>query len=103
MKRGQYVRISAFMLTNLRNTPDLYTLAVVSIPIWVAEGWLLVHVQPPEPIRLVARIREGKSCRGIFTSAPTVRVRNGYVLTQDTLYQVLRVPPSHKETFAPYA
>ena len=103
MKRGQYVRISAFMLTNLRNTPDLYTLAVVSIPIWVAEGWLLVHVQPPGPIRMFARIREGTSCRGIFISAPILRVRNGYVLTQDTLYQVLRVPPSHKETFAPYA
>jgi hypothetical protein len=49
MKRGQYVRISAFMLTSIRNTPDLYTLALMSIPIWVAEGWLLVHVQPPGP------------------------------------------------------
>jgi len=91
------------MLTNLRNTPDLSTLAMVSIPLSVMDGWLLSHVQPPGHLVMVVRIHEGKSCRKVFTSSPIVRVRNGYVLTQDTLYQLLRVPPPEGETFAQFA
>ena len=103
MMRGQFLRVSAFSLPDLHKAPDLSTLALMGVPLFVVDGWLLYHVRAGKRMRMIVLIYEGRTCRKRFTSSRILRVKNGYILTKETLYQLMRVPPPEGETFAEFA
>jgi hypothetical protein len=106
MRRGQYVRVTAYIVPfplPFSITTDLETVAILSSTLWLMEGWLRHNVLIGSTIHLVARIREGRPCKGEFTSERIHRIEGQYVLTRVELYQFVRVPPFIKETFAEFA
>ena len=106
MRRGQYVRVTAYLVPfplPFTSTTDLETVALLSSTLWLMEGWLRNNLLIGSKIYLSARIREGRSCVGEFESENIERIEGQYVLTRVELYQFVRVPPFRKETFADFA
>jgi hypothetical protein len=103
MRRGYYVRITSFRVDEDMKTPDLSTLAMLSQPCGIWEGWLTAHVVAGAHIDLTARYRHGEVCLGRFRSARIIRISGQYVLTKHFLYALFRVPPSRKESFGKFA
>jgi hypothetical protein len=106
MRRGQYVRVTAYLVPfplPFTSTTDLETVALLSSTLWLMEGWLRNNLLIGSKIYLSARIREGRSCVGEFESENIERIEGQYALTRVELYQFVLVPPFRKETFAEFA
>ena len=106
MRRGQYVRVTAYLVPfplPFTLTTDLETVAIISTTLWLMEGWLRNNLLIGSKIYLSARIREGRSCVGEFESENIERMEGQFALTRVELYQFVRVPPFRKETFADFA
>jgi len=105
MRRGQYVRVTAFLVPfplPFTSTTDLETVALLSSTLWLMEGWLRNNLLIGSKMYLSARIREGRSCVGEFESENIERMEGQFALTRVELYQFVRVPPFRKETFADF-
>ena len=106
MMRGQYVRLTAFIVPfplPFNISTDLETVALLSTTLWLMEGWLRHNVLIESRIHLSVRIRERRPCVGEFKSEPINRIEGQYALSRVELYQFVRVPPYRKETFAEIA
>jgi len=106
MRRGQYVRVTAYLVPfplPFTFTKDLETVAILSTTLWLMEGWLRNNLLIGSQIYLSARMREGLPCVGEFQSENIERIEGLYALTRVELYQFVRVPPFRKETFAEFA
>ena len=106
MRRGQYVRVTAYLVPfplPFNITTDLETVAILSTTLWLMEGWLRNNLLIGSKIYLSARIREGRPCVGEFKSDRIQRIQGQYALTHQELYQIVRVPPFRKETFTEFA
>lgn len=106
MRRGQYVRVTAYLVPfplPFPFTTDLETVAILSTTLWLMEGWLRNNLLIGSQIYLSARMREGRPCVGEFQSETIERIEGLYALTRVELYQFVRVPPFRKETFAEFA
>lgn len=57
------------------------------------QGILLNDVRINKGIQLRAHYRNGGASAEKITSSPVIRIEPGYILTADTVYQVLRIPP----------
>ena len=105
MRRGQYVRVTAYLVPfplPFTFTTDLETVAILSSTLWMMEGWLRHNLLVGSQIYLSARIREGRSCVGEFKSENIERIEGQYALSRVELYQFVLVPPFRKETFAEF-
>jgi len=106
MRRGQYVRVTAYLVPfplPFTSTTDLETVALLSSTLWLMEGWLRNNLLIGSKMYLSARIREGRSCVGEFESENIERMEGQFALTRVELYLFVRVPPFRKETFADFA
>src|ERR1700722_11933478 len=106
MRRGQYVRVTAYLVPfplSFSFTTDLETVSILSSTLWLMEGWLRGNVLIGSKIFLSARLREGRACVGEFESDPIERIDGQYALSRAELYQFVRVPPFRKESFAEFA
>ncbi len=103
MKRGDWVRVTVYMISATDFPHELRTMARDLIVLSVMEGWLSSHVTIGDRIRMVVRIKGGELCLGEFKSGFIRRIEGPYVLSRQQLYQVLKVPPSRKETFSEFA
>ena len=106
MKRGLYVRVTAYLVPfplPFNITTDLETVAILSTTLWLMEGWLHHNLLVGSKFHLSARIREGRPCVGEFESENIERIEGQYALTRVELYQFVRVPPFKKETFTEFA
>jgi hypothetical protein len=82
MKRGRYVRVTAFLVpfpSPFSFSTDLETVAIFSSTLWVMEGWVRNDLCVGSRFYLIARIREGQRCLGIrewadSTDRTTVRL-----------------------------
>ena len=105
MRRGQYVRVTAYLVPfplPFTSTTDLETVALLSSTLWLMEGWLRNNLLIGSQIYLSARMREGRPCAGEFQSENIERIEGQYALSRVELYQFVRVPPFQKETFADF-
>jgi hypothetical protein len=106
MKRGRYVRVTAFLVpfpSPFSFSTDLETVAIFSSTLWVMEGWVRNDLCVGSRFYLIARIREGQRCLGKFESGRIQRIERQYALTHQELFQFVRVPPSRGETFGEFA
>ena len=106
MRRGQYVRVTAYLVPfplPFTFTTDLETVAIISTTLWLMEGWLRNNLLIGSQMCLSARMREGRPCVGEFQSENIERIEGQYALTRVELYKFVRVPPFRKETFAEFA
>jgi hypothetical protein len=106
MTRGLHVRVTAYLLPfplPFNITTDLETVAILSCTLWLMEGWLHNNLLIGSTFHLSARIREGRPCVGEFESENIERIEGQYALSRVELYQIVRVPPFRKETFAEFA
>jgi hypothetical protein len=104
MKRGRYVRITAYLVPfDFPFTNDLGTAAMLSIPLWITEGWLNYNLTVGTRIHLTVRVREGELCLGTFRSGSILQIQGEYVVTREGIYQFQAVPPSPPETFCAWA
>jgi len=106
MRRGQYVRVTAYLVPfplPFNITTDLETVAILSTTLWLMEGWLSTNLLIGSQFYLSARIREGRPCVGQFESERIERIEGQYALTRVELYQFVRVPPFRRETFTEFA
>ena len=91
MKRN-YFRITLYSLPKIKGTPDLHTLALMSNAITVLEGVLRTKPRVVGRIDLRGFYREGQATELIHVSTRILRAESNYFLTDQILYQVLRVP-----------
>ncbi len=106
MKRGQYLRVTSYIVPfpwPYSFATDLATVAILSSELWTMEGWLQHSLFVGGRIDLAARVREWRPCKGIFRSLRIERIEGQYVLTHGELYHFVRVPPSGAETFTKFA
>jgi hypothetical protein len=74
------------------NAAHLHLLARVAEPKSIHEGHLMEDISIRTPIRLSGRFRDGHEVTEDFTSAPVTRIEDGWALTDDCIYQFVRVP-----------
>jgi hypothetical protein len=97
MKRGDYVRLTVYLIPPGLQAPSLSVLVLISDQVSLMEGWLSASVLVGGKIHLAARIKEGESVQGTYTSEPILAIQGPYVHTPRLIYHVFKVPSSRPE------
>src|SRR5258708_774543 len=97
MKRGDYVRLTVYQIPMGLHAPSLSVLVLISDQVSLMEGWLTGNVLIGGKIHLAARIKEGESVQGTYTSEPILAIQGPYVHTPRLIYHVFKVPSSRPE------
>jgi hypothetical protein len=103
MRRGDWVRLTVYMVTTNVRARDLRTLARKSSVLSVMEGWLLCHITLGGRIDLVVRVKGGELCHGHLMIEPISRIEAPHVATRWELYTFAKVPPPSDESFRDFA
>jgi hypothetical protein len=92
MKNQCYVRVIQYEVPPNTNVARLKLLAPVSKPLAVYEGRLLADISVRAPISIQGSYRDGHPFTEKCTTGPVTRMEAGFVLTADSMYQILRIP-----------
>lgn len=94
--RSGFYRITIYRPSKMK-APDLSTLALVSYACDVVDGFLQRQRHLSGEFEFTGTCLEGNRDL-IFASGPIVCIQAPYILTHDTLYQLLRVPRTANRT-----
>ena len=75
MKRGDYVRMTVYLIPPGLQAPSLSVLVLISDQVSLMEGWLTAPVLVGAKIHLAARIKEGERVQGTYTSEPILAIQ----------------------------
>jgi hypothetical protein len=93
MLRNTYVRLTQYRPPTNTTVGHLHLLAMVSEPIHIFEGTLIEDIRVEHDLRLQTAFFDGVAKRERLRSTPILRIESGYILSERSLYQILRVPP----------
>jgi hypothetical protein len=93
MLRDTYLRITRLEVPPRTTAASLRLLALVCRPMLIVEGYLLADIRVDAPIHFRAFFHCGRPILRDYASSDVVKVQGLYVMTDHSLYQVLRVPP----------
>ena len=94
ISRNKYMRVTRWEVPPHTSAASLRLLVFVCRPVYMVEGYLLEDIQVGEAIRFKATFRLGQPYHRTYRSSRVVCVEGEFVMTEKSLFQILRVPPT---------